>query len=166
MNKEAIFDAFRERKRLFFSVSLVVVLSIALFFSGTRLTLAFSERQKTEARAREMERYVEEYKGLLDKANASELHPVAEGEVDRIQTAILLHFQKYKLNLESLKEVQDKKTQHGHVYQAAITGTYESTVDCLRTFFVRSALIGIRELSMQMRNGELHTTLTYKIYTK
>lgn len=166
MNKEMILDALRERKRLLCSGALVVVLSIVLFFSATRLTLAFSERQKAEARAREMERYVEEYREFCDKAAASELHPVAEEEVDRIQTAILLHFQKYKLNLESLKEVQDKKTQHGHIYQASISGPYESTVDCFRTFYVRSALIGIREMSMQMRGGDLHTTLTYKIYTK
>lgn len=158
--------ALQERKRMFFSVVAVGVLSVVLFFFGTRLTLAYSERQKEEKRIQEMERFVREYQGLQEKLNSSELRPVAEAEVDRIQTAILLHFKKYALNLESLKEVQNKSNRHGHVYQVAISGSYESTVDCLRTFFVRSALIGFREMSMQMRNGSLHTTLTYKIYTK
>lgn len=167
MNKlEAIFPALQERKKLFLSSIAVGALSILLFLCGTRLTFALSERQKEENRVREMERYVQEYKELQDKANTFDLRPVPESEVDRIQTAILLHFQKYKLNLESLKELQDKNIRHGHVYQASVIGAYESTVDCLRNFYVRSALIGFRGMSMQMRNGSLHTTLTYKIYTK
>ena len=167
MNKlKAILPALQERKRMFFLFVAVGVLLVVLFLCGTRLTLAYSERQKEERRIQEMERFVREYQGLQEKINASELYPVADADVERIQTVILLHFKKYALNLESLKEIQNKNNRHGHVYQIAISGSYESTVDCLRTFFVRSALIGFREMSMQMRNGSLHTTLTYKIYTK
>ena len=167
MNKlKDIIPALQERKKMFLSVVAVGGLSVVLFLGGTRLTLTYSERQKAESRIQAMERYVREYQAVQDKINSAELHPVSESEVERIQTAILLHFKKYALNLESLKEVQNENSRHGHVYQVSISGSYESTVDCLRTFFVRSSLIGFRAMSMQMRNGSLHTTLTYKIYTK
>lgn len=155
-----------EHKGLLARLLALVLLVFAVSYATSHLFLAYSERQEKLDQIAMMKDYLGKWKEKRASADDALLRPVAQDRVDTVQTGIIFHVQSLKLSMEGLKEVAGKKETNGKSYELEFSGPYPETVQCLEGFRSKDALIGIQGVSMSMREGKIHTRMTYKIYTK
>lgn len=156
----------KEHKGLIINVAVFAFLSFIVFYTTSHLLISYAELRETEEKMATMERYVLDYRQKVDKIREFPFRPVDANKIDEVQTKIIFSVQALKLQLNSLKELPNKKEQHGRAYELEIAGPYKETVDCLQNFGSKDALVSFRKLNMQAKEGKIHTKLVYKIYTK
>ena len=87
-------------------------------------------------------------------------------DLEKTQSNIMFDIQSSDLNLISMREELQNSGEHGKAYTATFTGSYENTMRFLDSLHENHFLIGIKAFKTEANNGEMNTTLTYKIYTK
>jgi len=155
-----------EHKDLLVCFGILIVLAFTTSFTTSHLLLATHERQQTEEQIATMTSYLNTWKQKSERINHASMRPVKSDQIDDVQMAILLNVQSHQLNLTSMKESGDKNEKDGKSFDMEFTGDYPQTIDCLEHFNVKDALIGIKDLAMEMQDDKMRVRLTYKIYTK
>lgn len=155
----------REHKKLILQMAALLVLFIAVISLTSHLTLSYQEQAEKEHQIATMQNYLKDWQSKNDELNAATMRPVEANQVDQVQTDIMLRVQSTNCNLLSMKD-SPKTEQNGKVTTIEFSGSYENTMRCLQSFHAKDALIGIKSMKMEQKNGALDTTLTYKIYTK
>lgn len=155
-----------EHKDLLACFGILIVLAFATSFTTSHLILATNESQQIEEQRATMTSYLNTWKQKSEHINNATMRPVKAVQLDDVQMAVLLNIQSHQLNLTSLKEAGDKSEKDGRSFDIEFSGDYPQTIDCIEHFNVKDALIGIKDLSMEMQNGKMRTRVTYKIYTK
>lgn len=156
----------KEQKGLIINVAVFIFLSFIVFYTTSHLLISYAEVKETEEKMATMERYVLDYRQKVDKIREFPFRPIDANKIDETQTKIIFSVQALKLQLDSLKELPNKKEQHGRAFEIEFAGPYKETLDCLQSFGSKDALIGLKKLNMQSKEGKIHTKLVYKIYTK
>lgn len=155
-----------EHKDLLVSFAILIVLAFATSFTTSHLLLATHERQQTEDQMATMTSYLNTWRQKSEHINSATMRPIKTDQLDEVQMAILLNVQSHQLNLSSLKETGDKTEKDGKSYEMEFMGEYPQVIDCIEHFNVKDALIGIKELAMEMQGGKMRVRMMYKIYTK
>ena len=154
-----------QQKKLIVHFLLLLVGIFVVSTLTSHLAISYHEKAQKETQMAQMQSYLKDWQAKSDKLNHATMRPVEEKQADGAQTELIFHIQSSKLNMLSMKGNQKKETD-GKSYTVEFAGTYEDTMRCLQNFHARDALIGIQHCKINMQGGQLHTSLTYKIYTK
>lgn len=155
-----------EHKDLLACFGILIVLAFATSFTTSHLLLATHESQQTEEQIATMTSYLNTWRQKSERINHATMRPVKSDQIDEVQMAVLMNIQSHKLNLTSMKESGDKNEKDGKSFDMEFIGDYPQVIDCLEHFNVKDALIGIKDLGMEMQDEKMRVRLTYKIYTK
>lgn len=148
---------------LLFIISLFV-----FFFSMGKVFLAYDQANDVKTKTESMKAYVEEYSTKAGQLNHESYRPVKNEQVENVQSNILLLLQVNQMNLIGFKNVKtSEKNQTGQIYEIDFLGSWPATVQVLRNFHVRDALISTKSIKfVPDKGGAIKTTMQYKIYSK
>lgn len=152
--------------RMAFTVGALLFLVFIFSTLTTNLMTSYHDKMETEEKIATMQAFIEEWTEKNEKLNRSSMRPVEAKQLDMVQTDVIFKLQAFNLNIISLKEKSETKTENGKLYVVEFEGPYDKTIQFLKDFKVRDALIGIQHLSMEPKNGLIKSKVTYKIYTK
>ena len=155
-----------EHRDVLICFGVLIVLIFITSFTTSHLIIAANEQKQTEEQIATMTSYLDQWKQKSERINGATMRPVKAEQIDDVQMAVLLNVQSHQLNLASMKETGDKTEKDGKSYEMEFMGEYPQVIDCLEHFSAKDALIGIKSLSMAMKDGKIDVRLTYKIYTK
>lgn len=149
--------------------TLLFALSLcAFFFSMGKVFLAYDQATEVKTKTETMKSYVEEYSVKAEQLNHEAYRPVKNEQVENVQSNILLLLQVNQMNLLGFKNIKStEKTQTGQIYEIDFIGSWPATVQVLRNFHVRDALISTKNTKFTPdKGGAVKTTMQYKIYSK
>lgn len=156
----------KDQKSLIINIVVLIALSFVVSYTTSHLLISYADLKETEEKIATMEKYVADYRNKREKVRDIPFRPVVASKIDDVQTKIIFSVQALNLHLNSLKELPAKKEQRGKAYELEFVGEYKETLDCLQNFGSKEALVSFRKLTMQAKDGLIHTKLVYKIYAK
>lgn len=167
MNREKIKECLihiTKQKKLFVIFTLALLLVFIMFLLGTKLTLAYHEKLKTEQTIQDMYSFLQDWEVKNDKLKNYPSRPIAWSEVDTIQTNLMFQIQKRKLDLKSMKDTQKKETD-GRIFEVEFSGDFMTTLNFVNYLQNNDVLIAIKGFHTEKRENQLNTRIKYKIYT-
>lgn len=163
-NKE---HGFRHSKK--FKLGLyVTLLSIFVFVTSMLTTKAISsyyEKRETERQIETMQSFLSEWHEKNNKLNSEAMRPVKADQVDLVQTDIIFRLQALGVNINTIKELKQQEND-GRVFSVEFSGQYEPVMKSVRSLQESDALVGLKHIVLQGKDGSISSKLTYKIYTK
>lgn len=146
-------------------IATVIVCIFVTSVLTTTLSTAYYNKLETEKKITEMQSFLDDWHRKNNELNNYTMRPVEPVQVDKVQTDIIFRLQAYGLNLITMKELKQQE-KNGRIYTVEFSGPYESVMKCLQSFQESGALVGIKHLLITAKDGNIHTKVTYKIYTK
>ena len=134
------------------------------FVSMTAYTFqTFHLEQERQGKIAVMKQTVADWQEKADRINHEKLRPVKEEQVKDVKSRILFMVQGNQLNLMGVAEQAD---ENGRLCALDVSGDWANMVNFLQNFGSNDALVGIRELAMNMENGKIQAHIVYEIYTR
>lgn len=147
---------------------LIGVLTVMVLLYGALLLKYYQEGQEIAQSHADMEAYLSEWKEKNNLLNQSSMRPITKKQVQQVPTDLLFQMQAQGLNLIRMSEIPPRENEaiKGRAFVVTMQGSYEDTMRLLQNFHAKDALIGIRDVKMEARGGQIETQLIYQIYTK
>lgn len=146
----------------------VALLSIFIFVTSmltTRVISSYYEKRETERQIETMQSFLSEWHEKNNKLNGEDMRPVKADQVDMVQTDVIFRLQALGVNINTIKELKQQETD-GRVFSVEFSGQYEPVMKSVKSLQESDALVGLKHLVLQGRDGSISAKLTYKIYTK
>lgn len=153
-------------KQLIVNTGILIVLVFVLSGLTTHIGVSMKQRADAQQQIAAMETFVQNYQKQHQELSKFPKDIVDERDLEKTQSNIMFDIQSSDLNLISMREERQNSGEHGKAYTATFTGSYENTIRFLDSLHENHFLIGIKAFKTEANNGEMNTTLTYKIYTK
>ena len=167
--KEEIVDilpSLMEHKRLVIQTAILVVLIFIVSMLTSHLFISYREKADKEQQIATMQSFLNEWKAKNEQLNKNTMRPVEAKILDTVQTDIIFGLQANKVNIISIKDEKGDKATNGRSYTADFSGQYPDVMRSLQHFQSKDALIGLRHVKLEMKNGLVNGQVTYKIYTR
>lgn len=146
----------------------VALLSIVIFITSmltTRVISSYYEKRETERQIETMQSFISEWHEKNNKLNSEDMRPVKADQVDMVQTDVIFRLQALGVNINTIKELKQQETD-GRVFSVEFSGQYEPVMKSVKSLQESDALVGLKHIVLQSKDGSISAKLTYKIYTK
>lgn len=163
---EKYFPGIADHTVLIFYTVVIVTLICVVSFMTSSLVMSYHEKQETESKIVAMQSFLSEWHEKSNLVNEASARPINNEQIEKVQSSIIRQLKALNLNLQSLKENTINNETNGRNYALVFDGDYNNTIKFLNNFKAYDALLGVKQLKMQIRNQSIQTTLTYKIYIK
>jgi len=147
-------------------VSIFTLLLIFTIFAFGKLSVAYHQAVKTRQKIAEMTQYVEHWNEKISIIDSSPYRPVTMAQADNVQSNLLLDLQANNLSLISFKNSSSSKQENSKKYQLNFIGTWPATVQFIKNFHVRDALISITQINMKTEKDKIKTSVEYKVWVR
>ena len=170
--KDYISQHLRETDQKSDIVYVGIIVGSLLFSTLGGLTLANSYREALAVKAQEtdMRTFVTNYNQKLAELNKEPFRAINDEELDEVQSNLLFAVQVNNLELNTLRNLSiqtDMEKEHGKSFEMTLTGAWSDTVNFLKGFGTKDALIAIRNVRLTPESdGRIKTTIEYKICIK
>ena len=146
----------------------VALLSIFIFVTSmltTRVISSYYEKRETERQIETMQSFLSEWHEKNNRLNSEDMRPVTADQVDLVQTDIIFRLQALGVNINTIKELKQQET-NGRVFSVEFSSQYEPVMKSVKSLQESEALVGLKHIVLQGKDGSISAKLTYKIYTK
>lgn len=161
-----IMPSLMEHKRLVIQIVVLTVLIFLVSMLTSHLFISYKEKTDKQQQIAIMQSFINEWKDKNEQLNKNTMRPVEAKVLDTVQTDIIFGLQANKVNITSIKDEKGDKSANGRSYTADFNGQYPDVMRSLQHFQSKDALVSLRHVKMEMKNGLVSSQVTYKIYTR